>query len=87
MQSHRQQPRRPNRDEVSDLVRYWADEYKLTEKEARTVIEDAYSAVFDHYTTGAPGYGGKLMLSVWDGDPSFYDCFVWREGNITKVER
>ena len=80
-------PRKANREEVEKLVDYWEENYGCSEEESRPVIENAYTAVFDHYITDGPGYTGKLMLVAWSGSPCFYECFIWKEGQIVLLEQ
>ena len=46
-----------------------------------------YVAVYDHYCTGCTGYYGKLMSVVWDGSPSFFDVFTWKDGKLERSGR
>ncbi|HYH66195.1 MAG TPA: hypothetical protein VD866_15995 [Urbifossiella sp.] len=51
------------------------------------MADSAYTAVYDRYSTGGPGYAGKLMSVVWDGAPSFSDVFTWEDGTMVRSPR
>jgi len=44
-------------------------------------------AVFPHYCTGGPGYSGKVMVAIFDGSPSFYYVWTWRDGQLEEEDR
>lgn len=81
-------PRPANTKEIQDLSNYLYELENSSEDEALGSIHEhalTYTAVFDEYMTGSPGYVGKLMLVCYDGGPEMYECFIWREGKMVKV--
>jgi hypothetical protein len=48
----------------------------LYEKEIAEMIEDAYIAVFDNYTTLAVAYTGKVMVVLYNDMPMHADVFI-----------
>lgn len=79
-------PRPPNPDELGQLAD-WLRGQGHDRKDAPGVAASAYAAVYDHYSTGGPGYAGKLMSVVWDGAPSFFDVFTWEGGTMVRSGR
>jgi hypothetical protein len=93
MNSRTRQPRQPNEEELESLTQLTASRYGYSDdpvenkNEARRLVKNAYIAVFDDYTTGGPGYAGKVMTVVWDGSPSQYDVYTWENGDLAQVEK
>jgi len=78
--------RQPTHGEKQALLE-WQSRYGMkdyTDNEIKGYIENASIAVFPHYMTDCPGYVGKIMDVVWGGSPSFFECFVWEEGSLSK---
>ncbi|SRR6266568_1255463 len=88
-------PRVPTNEEKNEVVewllvndRAWRDPERGDEvrAELKGLIEAAYIAVFDGYSTGGPGYVGKVMVVVWDGGPYQTETYSWHP--VTKkIER
>lgn len=77
------QPRKPTEAEKKELQRYLEEVDNYEAKATQDIIEGAYIAVFDDYSTGSPGYFGKVMIVVYDGGPSQTETYIWeRERNI-----
>lgn len=74
-------PRSPNADELR-LLGDWLIDQGCDEFSAQELPACGYIAVFDHYVTGSPGYVGKVLSVIWDGSPSTYDVFVWKDGKM-----
>lgn len=55
------------------------------QESADLLVETCYVSVFDNYATDGPGYCGRLMSVVWSGAPSFYEVFVWEQGQMHRV--
>ena len=75
-------PRIPTRKEIRELKRL-----NMVECGDTTAVDNAYIAVFDRYCTGCPGYCGKVMSVIWDGSPSTFDVYTWRDGELHHVKR
>ena len=85
-------PRKPNENEKNALAFWVAEEMGGFEandhfSEGRMLVEEAAIAVFEDYVSDSPGYAGKVMMVVWPGGPEIYEAFVWRNGNLTKVNQ
>ena len=81
-------PRVPTIEEKNEVVKWllanddaWHDPKHEDEDETREdlkgLIEAAYIAIFDTYSTGGPGYVGKVMVVVWDGGPQQTETYSW----------
>lgn len=57
------------------------------QEEANGLIQDCSAAVFDEYITDCPGYAGKIMSVIWSGSPSFFDVYIWENGEIVRSGR
>lgn len=90
-------PRLPTAREKQQLIQYLlADRdiqlHKMStaeKKRAQEEIEEveghvaqAYIAVFDTYVSGAPGYVGKVMVVVYNGDPEFTETYTWPDDGV-----
>lgn len=85
-------PREPTPKEKRELIAYntvraYENPTREDRDEQAMFVEAAAIAVFDDYITGGPGYAGKLMMVVWDGSPSFYEVYTWRDGSIEHVAK
>jgi hypothetical protein len=79
MKKHTKRPRKPNKQEISDLISYAFDKYPFdfTLEETKGFISgETYIAVFDDYISDEPGGKGKLMMVVWPNS-HYYDTFTW----------
>ncbi len=78
-------PRKPTEKEKQELVEFLlTHDYENNENERENVVgyvENAVIAVFDNYTTSSPGYSGKLMVVVYDGDPNQTETYIWQREN------
>lgn len=54
---------------------------------ASVEVDKAYIAVFPNYVSDSQGYRGKVMAVVWAGDPSLYEVFIWRDGQIERLDQ
>lgn len=79
-------PRNPTTGELQELTEYLLSEGYDAEDAAETAAS-AYAAVYDHYSTGGPGYVGKLMSVVWDSSPFIFDVFTWEDGKMERSDR
>jgi len=84
----------PTKEEKIELVEYiLKHDLRNDENERATIegfVESAAIAVFDNYTTGSPGYSGKLMVVVYDGAPEMTETYTWvkeNENNSAKLYR
>ena len=65
-------PRLPTYTECEQLAGYLAENCNYGDtkeegmKETRPLVESAYIAVFDNYTSSSPGYVGRVMVIVWE---------------------
>src|SRR5438552_3261007 len=82
-----QAPRSPTPDELRQLADYLLSLGAYESDDALGVACSTYVAVYDHYCTGCTGYYGKLMSVVWDGSPSFFDVFTWKDGKLERSGR
>jgi hypothetical protein len=87
-------PRIPTKEEKIGLVEYILKYDLRNDENERAIIEgfveSAAIAVFDNYTTGSPGYSGKLMVVVYDGAPEMTETYTWekeKESTIAKLYR
>ncbi len=88
-------PRLPNPEEIDQLAAqillntYAAGSMVNAEERtnAKRLVESASVAVFDDYAADSPGYAGKLMSVVWPGGPELYEAYIWRNGEITRVDQ
>ncbi len=88
-------PRVPTIEEKNEVVEWllanddaWHDPKREDEvrEDLKGLIDGAYIAVFDKYSTGGPGYVGKVMTVVWDGGPHQTETYSWHP--VTKkIER
>lgn len=81
-------PRAPSENEIAELST-WLMELENGGYDGEAAVmtaRNAYIAVFDHYQTGGPGYCGKLMSVIWDGAPSVFNTFIWRDGKMNEME-
>jgi len=62
-------PRVPTPDEHGELVQAYSDEFGVSNDELENPVYSSYIAVFDKYSTGGPGWCGKLAVIVFDGSP------------------
>ena len=78
-------PRIPTEAEKNELVAYLlAHDYANDQDERMNIqgyVENAAIAVFDNYATGSPGYSGKLMVVVYDGEPNQTETYTWQKEN------
>ena len=83
------EPRKPTQTELHQLARHIHGErcYGGNFEEARIAAEAAYVSVFDSYMTECPGYEGKLMVVVWSAEPSFYQVYIWTDGDIASLDQ
>jgi hypothetical protein len=78
-------PRLPTPAELDQLKEEVLDEWtggfpaSDEREEAQDLIAKASIAVFDGYSTDAPGYSGKLMCVIWSGAETFYEVYCWNE--------
>jgi len=79
-------PRSPNPDELRQLAD-WLCGQGHDREDTPGVASSAFVAVYDRYSTGGPGYVGKLMSVVWDGAPSLFDVFTWEDGTMVRSAR
>src|SRR5437867_10443065 len=91
MEVNSMNPRKPTEAEKNELVEYLlANDYENDQNERMNIhgfVEQAAIAVFDDYITGSPGYSGKLMVVVYDGDPKWTETYTWeRESWIDDKE-
>jgi len=79
-------PRVPTIEEKNEVVewllandRAWHDPKREDDvrEDLRGLIDAAYIAVFDKYSTGGPGYVGKVMVVIWDGGPFQTETYSW----------
>lgn len=76
------EPRKPTEAEKKELIKYHIEDDNWEDETAEPVVGGAYIAVFDDYVSGGPGYSGKVMVVVYDGDPSQTETYIWqRETN------
>lgn len=86
-------PRLPNAQELEELALFTSSQYGYSSdpvenlEEARHTVECASIAVFDNYVTGGPCYFGKVMCVIWDGSPSQYEVYTWKNGQIQLEEQ
>jgi len=86
--SNTRQPRKPDDGELRQLTQFTARRYGFhsdpieSEKEVRALVDMAYIAVFEHYTTGGPGFSGKIMLVLWDGSPGQYEAYTLENNRL-----
>lgn len=74
-------------DEIAQLKEYIRQnplEYGLDEEGIDLLVGTAYIAVFPEYLTGGPGYGGKVLVAVYDGGPQQTETFSWNDGEIRR---
>lgn len=76
--------RKPNKEELEDLKNYFID-LGSDESQAKKNIENYWYVVFEDYITDGPGYSGKVLMALY-GCQSFYECFIWVNGKMEKVE-
>jgi hypothetical protein len=83
------EPRKPIQQEICQLASYLHNKggYGKDFEEAKAKVEETCVAVFDDYVTDCPGYAGKLMMVVWGAGPELYEVFVWRGGEITRIDQ
>ena len=79
-------PRVPTTEEKNEVVEWllahddaWHDPEREVEvrEDLEGLIDAAYIAVFDRYSTGGPGYVGKVMVVIWDGGPYQTETYSW----------
>ena len=76
------QPRIPTMQEKKELIDYLVKHDNFAAEDIEDTVNCAYIAIFDDYVTGGPGYSGKVMVVVYDGDPSQTETYKWqRERN------
>ena len=87
-------PRIPTKEEKIELIEYILTQGLNNDENERVniegFVESAAIAVFDNYTTGSPGYSGKLMVVVYDGAPEMTETYTWekeKESTIAKLYR
>jgi hypothetical protein len=84
------EPRKPTEDEKKELLGYLVEHDNYAIEDIETIVDCAYMAVFDDYTTGGPGYFGKVMVVVYDGYPSQTETYIWHNGEhgsqLTRVD-
>ena len=78
-------PRIPTIEERNELVAFLlATDYANDEDERENVagyVENAAIAIFDKYVTSSPGYAGKVMVVVYDAEPSQTETYIWQRKN------
>src|SRR3989339_2223325 len=80
--------RNATQEEINDLIQYSADLcLDSNVEEAKTVVENAYICVFEDYSTGGPGWAGKVMIVLWDGSPEEYEAYNWEDGKLVFIEQ
>lgn len=76
------QPRKPTEEEKKQLLNYLVEHDNFDREDIEITVDSAFIAVFDDYTSGGPGYSGKVMVVVYDGHPSETETYLWqRERN------
>ena len=86
----RKQSRKPNKQELEQLARLMASDAHPWHNgedlgEARDTVSGAYIAVFDNYMTDCPGYTGRIMSVIW-GAPDLCEVYLWRNGQLVRVD-
>ena len=81
------EPRKPTDSEKHELINLYVSKFDMEIDELTVDIDKAAMAVFDRYKTGMAGYGGKVMMVVWDHGPSIFDVYTWQNGMISLEER
>ncbi len=52
---------------------------------AYQTLRGAFTAVFDDYATRGRGYGGRVLVVVYDGGPDQVEVYTWWEGTIGRM--
>ena len=74
--------RKPTDEEMKEVL----DSYGHDEDDYDPRILE-YSVVFDDYITDCPGYRGKVLMVVYPAYPNMFDCFIWEQGKIKRLEQ
>jgi hypothetical protein len=77
--------RKPDAQELEQLLSYYCQRFNVPIEDATPIIENAYIAVFPEYITGTPGYVGKVIVVVYDGSPEFYETYIQRNGKLVLI--
>ena len=70
--------RKPTEDEIDALVAYF-DETGLSAEETSHTVNAQYMVVIEGYITGGPGYAGRILLTVAEATPTYYQAFRWQD--------
>ena len=81
------EPRMPTSAEKQELITLMISKFGYEQDSFKEIVENSAIAVFDRYTTGCPGYQGKVMMVVWEAGPSIFDVYTWQNGMIALEER
>jgi hypothetical protein len=79
--------RQPTEDEVAALIDYYRDVAGFGQDEIEHCIEGAYHVVIEGYTTGCPGYAGRILIEIGSAAPSFYTAYRWEDDGWTRMRR
>ena len=81
------EPRPATTAEKQELINLMISKFGFEFESFSEIVENSAIAVFDSYTTGCPGYQGKVMMVVWEAGPSIFDVYTWQNGMISLEER
>lgn len=81
-QNTERNPRPATEQELELLRRHYMEIFGYDYEESDMLL-NAEIAVHDHYSTGGPGYQGKVATIVWDGAPEYVSS-VWfnKDGSV-----
>lgn len=89
------QPRLPTQEEKEQLAAVAVVQQhgsssvsaKLMEN-MKEIVDAAFIAVYDDYSTGSPGWFGKVMSVIWDNGAEYYQVYAWnKDGQLERWEQ
>lgn len=78
------EPRAPNQEELEEVAEWYVDNYNLDYREAVGTVNQGYYVVIDGYTTGGPGFAGKILIEIGSSGPGFYTAYTWNDDTVQR---
>lgn len=79
--------RPPTEDELADLVHWYSDTYQMDRQDAVATINQCTYIVIEDYTTGCPGYAGRVLIEVGSAGPAYHAVYIWQDDTLQRRDQ
>ena len=79
--------RKATATEMKQLAHFQMKRYGFDFDEALCLLQCAYIVVFDMYIASNQVYRGKVLSIVWNGSPSQFEVYIWKDKKIHRVQQ